>query len=417
MSIGIGTRSRAIKRDGLNGNSETDCTVYTKQVHIVGTGPAALMAGSKLVLEGFSVSFYEHKKAAARKFLVAGHGGFNLSNAQPTADFVEKYTHTEIKKCVERFDNQQLVLFFEQIGIPTYVGSTGKIFPAKGIKPIEVLNAWMNWLKSNGAVFYMEHKCIDFTETQVCFSTNQGIQWVDFDFLVMALGGGSWTKTGSDGSWVELFETKEIDVEPFVASNAGMNVSFTSDPSHVAGEVFKNVVATMGVMEKKGEITLTTYGFEGAPIYYLNRAFRDNPLDPLVIDFKPQLPLERVVEVIKSAPNPSQALKNLKLSKATRWLLKLQLTKSDFTNPMLLAAHVKAFSLKIDSLRSMEEAISTAGGVDWRELHSDFSLKKYPKIFLCGEMLNWDAPTGGYLLQAAFATGHWVGAAVAQTTK
>lgn len=386
-------------------------------VRIVGTGPAALMAGSQLLLNGFSVSFYEHKKAAARKFLVAGHGGFNLSNAEPILDFVEKYSHSAIKECVQRFDNQQLVLFFEQIGIPTYVGSTGKIFPQKGIKPIEVLNAWITWLKSKGATFNFEHKCIDFTQDQVCFSTSQGNQWMDFDFLVMALGGGSWSKTGSDGSWVSLFEAKSIRVETLVPSNAGMNFQFKSDPSSFEGHVIKNVVARMGTQEKKGEITLTNYGFEGAPIYHLNRAFRNNPMDPLLIDFKPQWPLERVIKILASAPNPSQGLKNLKLSKAAIWLLKSELSKADYTDLNRLAAHVKSLPLQMHSLRSIDEAISTAGGIDWNELNSDFSLKKFPRVFACGEMLDWDAPTGGYLLQAAFATGHWVGNSVAQTTK
>lgn len=388
-----------------------------QNVVIVGTGPAALMAGSQLLLRGFSVSFYEHKKAAGRKFLVAGHGGFNLSNAEQISEFVEKYSHEAIKQCVRKFDNQQLVLFLDQIGIPTYVGSTGKIFPQKGIKPIEVLNAWISWLKSNGADFYFEHKCIDFTENQVCFSTSQGNQWMDFDYLIMALGGGSWSKTGSDGSWVSLFEAKSIRVETLVPSNAGMNFQFKNDPSLFEGHVIKNVVARMGTQEKKGEITLTNYGFEGAPIYHLNRAFRSNPMDPLIIDFKPQWPLERVIEILASAPNSSQGLRNLKLSKAAIWLLKSELSKADYLDLNRLATHVKSLPFQMHSLRSMDEAISTAGGIDWNELNSDFSLKKFQRIYACGEMLDWDAPTGGYLLQAAFATGYWVGNSVAQTTK
>lgn len=414
---GIRSKNRVIKNVGLKENKEQMHEKIQPNVRIVGTGPAALMAGSQLLLNGFSVSFYEHKKAAARKFLVAGHGGFNLSNAEPILDFVEKYSHSAIKECVQRFDNQQLVLFFEQIGIPTYVGSTGKIFPQKGIKPIEVLNAWITWLKSKGATFNFEHKCIDFTQDQVCFSTSQGNQWMDFDFLVMALGGGSWSKTGSDGSWVSLFEAKSIRVETLVPSNAGMNFQFKSDPSSFEGHVIKNVVARMGTQEKKGEITLTNYGFEGAPIYHLNRAFRNNPMDPLLIDFKPQWPLERVIKILASAPYPSQGLKNLKLSKAAIWLLKSELSKADYTDLNRLAAHVKSLPLQMHSLRSIDEAISTAGGIDWNELNSDFSLKKFPRVFACGEMLDWDAPTGGYLLQAAFATGHWVGNSVAQTTK
>lgn len=414
---GIRSKNRVIKNVGLKENKEQMHEKIQPNVRIVGTGPAALMAGSQLLLNGFSVSFYEHKKAAARKFLVAGHGGFNLSNAEPILDFVEKYSHSAIKECVQRFDNQQLVLFFEQIGIPTYVGSTGKIFPQKGIKPIEVLNAWITWLKSKGATFNFEHKCIDFTQDQVCFSTSQGNQWMDFDFLVMALGGGSWSKTGSDGSWVSLFEAKSIRVETLVPSNAGMNFQFKSDPSSFEGHVIKNVVARMGTQEKKGEITLTNYGFEGAPIYHLNRAFRNNPMDPLLIDFKPQWPLERVIKILASAPNPSQGLKNLKLSKAAIWLLKSELSKADYTDLNRLAVYVKSLPLQMHSLRSIDEAISTAGGIDWNELNSDFSLKKFPRVFACGEMLDWDAPTGGYLLQAAFATGHWVGNSVAQTTK
>lgn len=378
-------------------------------IAVVGTGPAALMAGSQFLLRGNQVTFFEHKKAAGRKFLVAGHGGFNLSHAEETEIFLSRYSHDEIRNCVRRFDNAQLVEWLKKIGIETYKGSTGKIFPMKGTKPIQVLKAWLAWLERQGGVFNYEHRMTDFTSESLLIENAAGSQWLSFDLIVLALGGGSWSKTGSDAAWVKLFESKGIETVPLQASNAGMNYGFQSSPEKFAGTVIKNIALSHGNLSRKGEITITEYGFEGAPVYYLNGSFRKHPEEPVYIDFKPQWSEAQVLEIIRNAKNASEGLKQLKLSKAAIWLVKNALSKADFIQPELLASKIKHFSLHIQSLRPIEEAISTSGGVSWKAVNEDLSLKKFPHVRICGEMLDWDAPTGGYLLQACFATGFCAG--------
>ncbi len=377
-------------------------------VGIAGTGPAALMAGSQLLLSGNKVTFFDHKKAAGRKFLVAGHGGFNLSHSEPFELFLSRYSHEEIRNCVRKFDSRQLVEWLKIIGIETYQGSTGKIFPAKGIKPIQVLKAWLGWLEKQGAVFHYEHHVADFSNEALLIRNKAGEQWQAFDRIVLALGGGSWSKTGSDGKWADLFESKGIEVIPLQPSNAGMNYTF-QDAEIPEGSVIKNISVSHGKLSRQGEITITEYGFEGGPIYYLNGSFREYPEMPICIDFKPQLELDRVKATIAKAKSPTEGLKALKLAKAAIWLLKNELTKADFIQPEILAEKVKQLPLQMESLRPMEEAISTSGGVSWDGLNTDLSLKKFPNVHLCGEMLDWDAPTGGYLLQACFASGFCAG--------
>lgn len=380
------------------------------KVGIVGTGPAALMAGSQYLLRGFEVSFYDHKKAPGRKFLVAGHGGFNLTHSESKSDFLSRYDCKEIKKCVEKFDNQALIDWLKLIGIETCTGSTGKIFPIKGTKPIDVLNGWITWLKNKGADFNFEHKMLDFDSNSILFQKKSTEKTISFDKMVFALGGGSWSKTGSDAAWVELFQSKNIAIVPLQSSNAGINYQFKVPVDKIEGEILKNVVTSIGDFKKAGEITLTNYGFEGAAIYHLNRSFRENPNLPLCIDFKPQWNLAQVFSCLKSAKNSTEGLKKMKLSKGAIFLLKSEIEKELFLNPESLAQKIKNLRLKIESLRPMDEAISTSGGISWIELEEDLSLKKFPNIKLCGEMLDWDAPTGGYLLQASIASGFCAGA-------
>lgn len=379
------------------------------KIGIVGTGPAALMAGSQCVLNGHEVHFFDHKKAAGRKFLVAGHGGFNLSNAEAPADFLSRYNGDEIRKFVKGFDNQQLVAWLQVIGIATYEGSTGKIFPVKGIKPIQVLQAWLNWLSHQGAVFHYEHRMLDFTNESLLLENKGIVVWQPFDRMILALGGGSWTKTGSDGTWMSLFASKEIVVNPLVSSNAGMNFNFKAPSAEMEGQVIKNVLVKHHLTERMGEITITNYGLEGGPVYYLNGSFREHPQLPIVIDLKPQWEIEKVQAVMAAAKNATEGLKKLKLSKAAIWLLKVELTKAAFTDPEVLSRQLKNLKLHVTGLRPMEEAISTSGGVSWEAVDAQLALKKYPNVSVCGEMLDWDAPTGGYLLQACFATGYFAG--------
>jgi uncharacterized flavoprotein (TIGR03862 family) len=378
------------------------------KIIIVGTGPAALMAGTALLKRGHKVHFFEQKKAAGRKFLVAGHGGFNLSNSLAKNAFLEMYDKEEIKQMVSAFDTAQLRDFLASINIPTYVGSSGKIFPEEHIKPITVLQKWLAYLHSLGAVFYYEHSMLDFAENTITFLHKGEETNLHFDRLILALGGASWAKTGSDGTWRTLFENKNIPVKPFQASNSGFNIRWTEALLAYQGTALKNIKFQLSNKSRMGESVVTRYGLEGAPIYFLNAAFRAGSTH-LKIDTKPTLSEEQIVEKLLKAKNITAGLKQIKIAPFFIALLKEQLDKESYLDTKRLAHSIKNIELCIDSLRPIDEVISTVGGLSFEAVRFDLSLKKFQHIYCCGEMLDWDAPTGGYLLQACFASGYWVG--------
>lgn len=379
-----------------------------KHILIIGTGPAALMAGTFLLEAGHKVTFYEQKKAAGRKFLVAGHGGFNLSNSIDQAAFLEMYDREEIREMVKVFDVAKLVQFLDKIGIPTYIGSSGKIFPELHIKPIDVLNAWLDYLKQSGATFRFGCQMTGFDETTIQIVADGKTETVSYDKLVLALGGASWSKTGATGAWAALFWEKGINTIPFAASNAGFEIDLPESVKHFQGEPVKHIVCRLGERERYGEIVLTEYGFEGAPVFYLNGAFRKGD-HLLLIDAKPGFAVDKVISILKQAKNTTEGLKQLKIARSIIAYLKYALSKEEFLDLHFLGHFLKRIPFDIKALRPVEEAISTVGGLPFEEVNDDFSLKKFPNIYCCGEMLDWDAPTGGYLLQACFASGAWVG--------
>ncbi len=378
-----------------------------QQVIIIGTGPAALMAGTGLLERGYSVCFYEQKKAAARKFLVAGHGGFNLSNSLDKEAFLSMYNCEEVRQIVAAYDAGQLVAFLHGIGVPTYVGSSGKIFPEKGIKPIQVLQRWIDYLSSMGALFRYESELVDFRQREAHIMCKGKLIIEKFDYMVLALGGASWPQTGATGAWLRIFAQKGIPTQVFAASNAGMVVEWSEQMRQFAGFPLKNIHCTMGQSERYGELVITDYGLEGSPIYYLNHCFRAGE-DVLYIDAKPAMDEATITAVLQAAKNISDGLKQLKIARPIITYIKEQLTKEDYTNGSGLAGYIKHVPFKIKALRPIEEAISTVGGLSFEAVSDDLSLLEYPRIYCCGEMLDWDAPTGGYLLQACFAMGAWV---------
>ena len=372
-------------------------------IAIVGTGPAALMAGTLLVENGFDVKFFDHKKAPARKFLVAGHGGFNLTNAEELVSFCDKYDRELVKNAVRFFTPQNFIDFLAKIGIETYVGSSGKIFPKKGIKPIEVLNAWLNYLTANGASFHYEHKLNQVELSSLVFETKQGQLTIDADAKIFALGGGSWQQTGSLGDWFDIFSKKNIKCVPFEASNSGLVLDSKLLDEDLEGGHIKNCRLISVEYSKLGDVVLTRYGLEGAPAYAMNRDFRNG--HKIVIDFKPSLDESDIVNRMQKAKNVTEGLKNLKLSKIAIQWIKDSVSKEDYLNTEKLANLIKLFELPVVGLRPIDEVISTVGGIDLTEIDENFQLKKLPNYFCVGEMLDWDAPTGGYLIQGAVSTG------------
>lgn len=376
-----------------------------KTVCIVGTGPSALMAGTVLAENGIKVIFCDQKKAPARKFLVAGHGGFNLTNNEPLDLFIERYDKELIKKAVREFTNDDFRNFLKKIKIETYVGSSGKIFPVKGIKPIQVLTNWKNYLFHLGAEFQMECRMIDFQEKKVFVEQNGKNELISCDAIVLALGGSSWSITGSDGKWLTLLENKGIHCSPFGPSNSGFILE--DHHSEHSGQTIKNCKLYSAIDQKMGDVVLTEKGIEGAPIYAMNRSYRAN--ENIFIDFKPNVELSEIEKCLLKAKNSTEGLKDLKLSKAAIYMLHQTLSKEEYTDRSILALTVKSCRLKIKSLCAIDEVISTTGGVEVSELDEHFQLLSHEGVYCIGEMINWDAPTGGYLIQACVSMGYKAG--------
>lgn len=374
---------------------------------IVGAGPAGLIAAQRLAMGGYEVHIYEQNKAAARKFLVAGHGGFNLTHSQDIDTFVQHYDRLEIQHIVRYFDNQATVKWLDQLGIPTFVGSSGKIFPAKGIKPIEVLQAILRELEHLGVKIHYGYRMVDFDKATAAFVYQEETIRIPYHKLILGLGGGSWRKTGSDAAWVALFRSKDIQVHALQPANSGLPTKV--DFSRFEGKVLKNIELRLDAYQKYGEIVFTSYGIEGAPVYYLNRFLRQHTFPIcLSLDLKPMYSVGTIEKELQNKGNISSLLKtNLKLSATAIQLLK-DLDKETYTDPRKLALAIKDFPIEVTAFRPIDEVISTAGGVSFEELSDSLALHKYPDIFCVGEMLDWEAPTGGYLLQACFSTGVWV---------
>lgn len=384
------------------------------QIIIIGAGPAGLMAAQILAEKGFKVHVYEQNKAAARKFLVAGNGGFNLTHSEELDHFIQKYEAKEIQQIVKSFDNQKVIQWLLDLGITTYVGSSGKIFPTKNFKPIQVLKAWLEMLEKLGVVFHYEHTFINFDDTTVYLKNNDQTISIKYSKLILAMGGGSWKKTGSDAKWVEILAQKNIEITPLQSANSGYNTNVIFH--HLQGQYLKNIKVSFDKEEKTGEIVFTKYGIEGSPIYYLNRFTRKHsfPLT-LNIDLKPNLSETEIREHLNGSSKISSVLKrNLKLSTTAINLLKT-LDKESYLDLNNLAKTIKKFPIEVLSFRPIDEVISTAGGMAFSALNSQLELRDFPNVYCAGEMIDWEAPTGGYLLQACFSTGVFVANSIANS--
>ena len=373
---------------------------------IIGAGPAGLMAAQRLAEAGNEVHVFDQNKAAARKFLVAGHGGFNLTHSEPITSFITKYDKQQIRHIVESFDNLQTIDWLKSIGINTYIGSSGKIFPIKEIKPIQVLKAWLTKLDELGVKIFYEHRFIDFEKEKITIEHKGAILEHKFSKLILALGGGSWKKTGSDGNWISLLKHKNIKLAELEPANSGYET--VNNFEDLEGQVLKNIEVKYKKTSKKGEIVFTKYGLEGSPIYYMNRFTRKDgfPLT-LYIDLKPNLSETQIVNLLSDSGKTADILKNkIHLNKTALILLK-KVDKNTYTDPNLLAKIIKYYPIEVNNFRPIDEVISTTGGVNFDALSSTLELIRYQNVYCIGEMVDWEAPTGGYLLQACFSMGDY----------
>jgi len=372
------------------------------KVAIIGSGPSALMLAAKLDEAKFDTTIYEKNSAPARKFLVAGSGGFNLTHSEPLEQFIKRYHPSAFMEPLLRtFSNTDLQSWLDSIGIPTFTGTSRRIFPKKGIKPIEVLNAILKVLKDKNV------------KLQTGYSW-QGEE-LDSDITVFALGGSSWKITGSDGKWTEYFQNKGIEIVPFQPSNCAFQIHWPKNLiSLAAGLPLKNISLKSLNVRKEGEVVITEFGMEGSAIYALSPQIRqqlnEHQKAIVYIDLKPSLSLAALIELLKNKTGNTTMTKYLdgvvNLSKAQLALLKNSTEKDDFLNPETLAIKIKELPLEITGMGPVDEAISTVGGISLNEIDAHFQLKKWPNHYAIGEMLDWDAPTGGYLLQGCFSIGY-----------
>ena len=372
------------------------------KVLIVGGGPSGLILAEYLSRhKEFEVHIFDQKKALGRKFLVAGDGGLNLSNNQPIERFVSWYDHSVIQNLVRSFTAEDLAFWFKDLGIETYYGSSGKLFPLEDIKPIQVLNAILNRIKQQGVHIHTETKVIGWKDKFITCEHRGEVRDFAFDTLCFAMGGASWQTTGSDGKWISFIEEK-VKCVPFQSSNAGVNIK-NGFPESYRGSFLKNVHVTVNDQTLLGEVRFTDYGLEGSPIYALNAQIRNG--GNLTIDLKPQFTEEELLKQIHSwKGNTTEFLKKMKLGFGLN-LLRDRLSKADYTDKEKLVKAIKAFPFEMEGLRPLEEAISSVGGVAMDEVNDLLEAVRYPNVFFLGEMLDWDTRTGGYLLQACFSSG------------
>jgi uncharacterized flavoprotein (TIGR03862 family) len=381
---------------------------------IVGGGPAALMVAACIDSSKYDVSIYEKNNAPGRKFLVAGDGGFNLTHSENIDLFVNRYTPPAfLEKCIRKFSNENLRNWLKNIGIETYVGTSKRVFPVKGIKPIDVLNAILSEIKKKNIPIHTSHSFKGWDEGLLLFANAGSTIKVKADLAVIALGGASWKVTGSDGAWLSLFTEKGIRVLPFQASNCAYKIDWHADfIQKAAGQALKNIVLKAEEKEKAGEVVITTFGMEGGALYALSPAIRkqiDEKQKAIVyIDLKPGITAQQIKDKFMNRGNRSvkKLLEDrLSFTDLQVGLLKSLLSKEEFTDLELLAEKIKKLPITIAGMAPIDEAISTVGGIALREVDENFELKKIPGTYVIGEMLNWDAPTGGYLLQACFSMG------------
>jgi len=386
-----------------------------KSIAIIGGGPAALMLAATLDENLFDITIYERNFATARKFLVAGDGGFNLTHSEDIKNFISRYTPKEfLEKCIRTFTNDDLRNWLKKIGIDTYVGTSKRVFPVKGIKPIDVLNAILNELKNKNVEIKTQHEWRGWNEkNKLIFTYDAEEIIVKADIVAFALGGASWKKTGSDGGWKNLLEEKNIHVVPFQASNCAYEIKWDEKFLEQAeGKSLKNISVSCDGKEKTGELVITKFGIEGGAVYALSpqirKQFAENKTAQIFIDLKPTFSEEEIKNKLSVRGNKSLTkllADELKLSDIQILLLKTVLTKDAFTNTDLLTEKIKSLPLQLISAAPIDEAISTVGGISLDEVDETFQLKKLPNHYTIGEMLDWDAPTGGYLLQACFSMG------------
>ena len=387
-------------------------------VAVVGAGPAGLMAAEVLSQAGHRVEVFDAMPSAGRKFLLAGKGGLNLTHSEPFEPFASRYgaRRAQIEPLVRQFDAQALRDWAQGLGIATFVGTSGRVFPTD-MKAAPLLRTWLHRLRAAGVQFHMRHRFTGWTEHGALrFDSPQGERVAQPQATVLALGGASWARLGSDGAWVPLLEQRGVAIAPLAPSNCGFDVrdgwsEFFA--TRFAGQPFKSVAIRFQQFHRQGEFVATATGVEGSLIYAASALLRDEIAArgsaTFTLDLLPARSPEQVLAEV-AHPRGSRSLSShlksrLGIDGIKMALLHELLPKPDLHDTARLAAAIKALPLTVVAARPIDEAISTAGGVRFEALDEKLMLREVPGVFCAGEMLDWEAPTGGYLLTASFATG------------
>lgn len=396
-------------------------------IAIIGGGPAGLMAAEVLATAGHAVTVFDAKPSVGRKFLLAGKGGLNLTHAEPFAPFLGRFgaRATHIEPLLREFDADALRTWAAELGVQTFVGTSGRVFPTD-LKAAPLLRAWLQRLRAAGVKFAMRHRWTGWADDgSLRFDTPDGERLVTPRATLLALGGASWPQLGSDGAWAPWLAARGVDVAPLQPANCGFDVGPTAAhadapgwserfAAEFAGQPVKPVaLATEGFDSRPGEFVITATGIEGSLVYAASAALREqiarDGRATLTLDLLPQLTPERVLAEVRH-PRGSRSLSShlksrLNLSPLKLGLLHELLTREQMLDPATLAAALKTLPLTLHAPRPVAEAISTAGGVRFEALTSGLMLQALPGVFVAGEMLDWEAPTGGYLLTASMASG------------
>ncbi len=392
----------------------------TTTVAVIGAGPAGLMAAEVLSHHGIQVDVYDAKPSVGRKFLLAGKGGMNITHSEPFAQFVGRYDQPQwLAPMLEKFGADDVRQWLLALGFDSFVGSSGRVFPTD-MKAAPLLRAWLHRLREAGVKFHVRHRWLGWHESgALLFHTPESERLITANAVILALGGGSWPQLGSDGAWLPVLQQQGVETVPLQATNCGFDGDWSPYfAERFAGQPVKSsVVSFVDTQEqwqsKKGDFVITATGIEGSLIYAVSRQLREvinqNGQVTIQLDLLPHKTVEQVLAALLkprgSASLASFLRKQLHIDGVYAGLLRECTTKEIFNDMTLLAQAIKALPLTLTKTRPIAEAISSAGGVSWCALDNDLMLKQLPNVFCAGEMIDWEAPTGGYLLTACFATG------------
>ncbi|HRH19009.1 MAG TPA: TIGR03862 family flavoprotein [Brevundimonas sp.] len=396
----------------------------TGAVHVIGAGPAGLMAAETLAGRGHRVIVHDRMPSVARKFLMAGRGGLNLTHAEGLDDparFLSRYAEQaeRVAPWLERFGPAELMAWVEALGQPVFVGSSGRIFP-RAMKASPLLRAWLARLADQGVEVRTRSRWLGWRGSELAFETPSGDQVEPAAAVILAMGGASWPRLGSDAAWTVQLAERGVALAPFQPSNMGVDVAWSDIlKGRFAGQALKPVVLSHGDQTVRGEVILSRYGLEGTAVYALSAGLRQaiaaEGVATLTLDLRPDVTVEALAQRLARPRGKDSVSNHLRkaggLSPAAIAILRE--IGDPPPGPEKLARRIKAIRLKVTGVQGLERAISSAGGVSFSQVDERLMLTACPGVFVAGEMLDWEAPTGGYLLTASLASGVVAGAGVA----